>query len=363
MSVASDSPAAAGVQKPPRLVFIDNLRVVLTVLVVAHHAAQAYGPTGGAWPVGESVRSPALGFMITINAMFFMGLFFFVSGYFTPAALGRKGAGVFVRERLLRLGVPSALVLLITGLTMDRPQFLHLWFVVDLLALNLLYAATAVLFRSPAGGGGNGRDPGAGAVAVFIVGLGLATAGTRIAFPVDRWIGFLGVLPVEPAHWPQYGALFVLGLWAGRSRWVERMPHGLGRGALVVAVAVIAGFTVYRFWPGRTFSWFATGGLTPRNLAFSLLEATICVTLGLGLLWVFRERLNREWRVLRAFSPDAYGVYLVHLPLVVAMHFLLLKLPAGPLVKFLLATAGGVLASWLVTRLLLRSTAFGRRIF
>jgi glucan biosynthesis protein C len=30
-----------------RLYYLDNLRVSLTALVIAHHVGQAYGPTGG----------------------------------------------------------------------------------------------------------------------------------------------------------------------------------------------------------------------------------------------------------------------------------------------------------------------------
>ena len=37
--------------QPARLYYADNLRVCLVMLVVAHHAAQAYGPTGGFWPI------------------------------------------------------------------------------------------------------------------------------------------------------------------------------------------------------------------------------------------------------------------------------------------------------------------------
>jgi peptidoglycan/LPS O-acetylase OafA/YrhL len=33
------------------LYFLDNLRVALIVLVIAHHVGQAYGPTGGSWPI------------------------------------------------------------------------------------------------------------------------------------------------------------------------------------------------------------------------------------------------------------------------------------------------------------------------
>src|SRR3972149_158133 len=75
-----------------RLAFLDTLKVGLTVLVIAHHAGQAYGPTGGDWPIFSPERSPLLGPFFAVNAAFFMGLFFLISGYFVPLAFDRKGA-------------------------------------------------------------------------------------------------------------------------------------------------------------------------------------------------------------------------------------------------------------------------------
>src|SRR5262249_2482724 len=40
-----------------RLFFIDALRVAAIVFVIIHHAAQAYGPTGGFWPVHDRAQS------------------------------------------------------------------------------------------------------------------------------------------------------------------------------------------------------------------------------------------------------------------------------------------------------------------
>ena len=37
--------------------FVDVLRVAVIVLVVAFHAAQPYGPTGGEWPVTDPANS------------------------------------------------------------------------------------------------------------------------------------------------------------------------------------------------------------------------------------------------------------------------------------------------------------------
>src|SRR6516165_10857855 len=90
-----------------RLTYIDNLRVALTALVVVHHAGQAYG-LGGFWYYEAPERTPYLGAFFTVNASFFMGLYFVVSAYFTPASFDRKGPAAFLKDRLLRLGVPLA---------------------------------------------------------------------------------------------------------------------------------------------------------------------------------------------------------------------------------------------------------------
>jgi hypothetical protein len=93
--------------KTNRLYFVDYLRVGLTVLVIAHHAGQAYGPTGGTWPISNPTRSALLGPFFAVNPMFFMGLFFLASGYFVPFVYDRRGAATFLKGRLIRLGVPA----------------------------------------------------------------------------------------------------------------------------------------------------------------------------------------------------------------------------------------------------------------
>lgn len=93
-----------------RTYFIDRLRVVLTALVVIHHTAITYGGSGG-WFYREvsdagTPSSLLLTVLCAVNQAFFMGMFFLFAGYFTPAALQRKGARQFVQERLVRLGIP-----------------------------------------------------------------------------------------------------------------------------------------------------------------------------------------------------------------------------------------------------------------
>jgi len=97
-----------------RLYYIDHLRVFLTILVIAHHVGQAYGPTGGAWPVQEPARAALLGAFFTVNRSFLMSLFFMVSGYFMVGAYERGGPRAFLRSRLIRLGIPVLFFVAIT---------------------------------------------------------------------------------------------------------------------------------------------------------------------------------------------------------------------------------------------------------
>ena len=100
------------------MIFIDVLRVAAVAFVIIHHAAQAYGPTAGFWPVHDRAQSGWFAPFYTANAAFGMGLLFLVAGYFTAASYERKGLRRFVSERWARIGVPLvSLVVLALSVT------------------------------------------------------------------------------------------------------------------------------------------------------------------------------------------------------------------------------------------------------
>ena len=94
--MTNEKPVDQRVPSRPRLFHIDNLRVLLTILVVLHHLAIAYGGPGDFPYVEEgemgTVSSILVTLFLAINQSFFMGFFFMVSSYFTPGSLDRKGA-------------------------------------------------------------------------------------------------------------------------------------------------------------------------------------------------------------------------------------------------------------------------------
>ena len=89
---------------------IDNLRIFLTCLVVLHHLSITYGAPGD-WYYNESelegLAVIPMAMFVATNQAFFMGMFFFISAYFIPRSHERKGTAKYLRDRFLRLGIPT----------------------------------------------------------------------------------------------------------------------------------------------------------------------------------------------------------------------------------------------------------------
>ena len=132
----------ASQNKATRQYYLDNLKVFLTVLVIFHHAGQAYG-TGGGWaytPSNSAEFMPWIWHFFSTNASFFMGLYFLISGYFVPKSYDRNGGKVFVRKKLVRLGIPLVVMGGLLSLLAGKFETGHMWFVESLLVFCLVYA-------------------------------------------------------------------------------------------------------------------------------------------------------------------------------------------------------------------------------
>ena len=263
--MAATVPIPFSPSSPARLWSLDRLKVALTFLVIAHHVGQAYGATGGFWYFENPERWPHLGFLFWVDSSFFMGLFFFISAYFVPGSYERKGGAAFLKDRVLRFGVPLAIFLLLVNPVMmfvsyvnyrggtlpfaayytriyfgmaPKPagfigplwpeiNFGHLWFVEHLLVYAVIYALWRLAWRRPANPGpvqSLGGAPGDLAIFGYAVALTLVTLLVRTWYPIDKWVGILGFIMAEPAHLPQYLSLFVLGTVAMRRGWFQAIP-------------------------------------------------------------------------------------------------------------------------------------------
>jgi hypothetical protein len=94
-----------------RLVFLDNVKIFLTFLVVSHHVLCAFGGCSGGWyfVIGEydcPFRQVAESLTL-LNQAYFMPLFFLISAYFVPSSYDNKGKAGFLLGNAKRIWVPT----------------------------------------------------------------------------------------------------------------------------------------------------------------------------------------------------------------------------------------------------------------
>ena len=118
---------------------IDNLRAVVILLVLSFHSVLAYlnflpaspfpfeAPPylWRAFPIVDSERWLGFDLFCAWQDVFLMSLFFFLSGLFVWPSLERKGTRTFLGDRVLRLGVPFALVVALLMPLANYPTYLQ----------------------------------------------------------------------------------------------------------------------------------------------------------------------------------------------------------------------------------------------
>ncbi len=326
-----------------RLLFVDDIRVFLTILVLLHHSMVIYAGTGGwIWLEGrEDVVTNALGgWFCATNQSYFMGLFLLISAYFVPGSYDRKGGFRFLKDRLVRLGIPLAVyswiinpLFVYVALYRDRMSFWRffpgeyfsggeligqgpLWFVEVLLIFSLVYVGWRQLFRSvPAKPAATLPFPGNPTIALFALLLGVATFLVRLVFVMD--VDRIVALNLQLPFFVQYIALFIVGLVAFRRNWLLSLLDRTGRLWLRIAFALVL------FWaPMMVFNGaidgdiFQKGGLHWQSLLYALWESLLCVSACIGVIYLFRRHFNRRGRLADFLVPNAYTAYLIHAPVI-----------------------------------------------
>ena len=364
-AVITQERAAAKVQPnaAARLLFVDNIRIFLTVLVVLHHLMNIYAGSGG-WIYLEGrqdVITGALGKWFTVvNHSYFMGLFLLVAAYFVPGSYDRKGAAHFLKDRLIRLGIPLAAyswiirpLLLYAGLSSYgdlnlsfvgwySQQYFRdygligggpLWFISALLLFSVVYAIVRLLVPSrPEKLPVETSFPSSGAIALFAVIIALASFIVRLWFPAD-WV--YKPLAFQFADFPQYIALFIVGLVAYRRNWLLSMPQAVGRRWLAIAIALILLYPVISILSGAlTDDTPFLGGWHWQALLVAMLQSFLCLSMVISVIHLFRRYLDRQGPLAGFLSRNAYTAYLIHEPVITFAALVAMGLMLYPLLKF-----------------------------
>lgn len=371
-----------------RIFFIDSLKVSLIILVVVHHAGQAYGP-GGWWYFLDDESINWLGRFFSVNAAFFMSLFFFLSAYFLPQSIARKGPARFLKERLIRIGIPIILGFLVmipvlmyfyyinfrgyepisfftyysniffglgdqpadwTGPSWPDMQFGHLWFLQHLLVYAVVFSIFAFFTTKKFTQKSEGSIKLYQILILWLI-VSLITFITRIWFPIDHWTGFLGVIQTEFAHVPQYVTFFWLGTVAYKRNWLGNFSAKAGYIWLMIGLAIIF---ILNFAGNVIDPYLLKGGFNLGSLARSLLETLLCIAMIIGLLILFREKVNGANRWSRILSNNVFVVYFIHVPIVVFLQYTLNNFPISVWTKFIIASLFGIILSFLFSQFVWR---------
>ena len=292
-----------------RLLYLDNLKVCLTVLVIFHHAGQAYGD-GGGWayhPSNPAEFMPWIWHFFSVNAAFFMGLFFLISGYFVPTSFDKQGAKVFVQKKLIRLGIPLLIIGGLISMLSGKFEIGHMWYIESLLVFCILYALIRQ-FCQPA----------------------IESCSSRPTI-----IGLL-------IYYLQYVMMFVVGILARRFHWLVKMSNTTGALSLLIGCLLALGIYLRDGgeWNNFVAQW------------FGIYESLLCVFISFGLLWLFREYgcwSNKFWQWC---AVQSYGAYIVHLLLMIALQNAVDGIWMGAFGKFMFIGVITTIASFGLTWLL-----------
>ena len=387
--IAATAPSRQAKATPQgkRLLFVDNLRILLICGVLVNHLNDTYGAIG-AWEYHDPATNLLTGIFLSIlNGILMacgMGAFFLLAGYFTPSSYDRKGGASFVRDRLVRLGIPlllydlliQPLVVYLAGglpgsywsfygtyLLQVRGIYGVVWFLAVLLLFDLLYAGWKGLSRQRRPAWETlGTLPRFPTIAGFIFALGLVTFVVRIWWPAG-WV--LQVLPgLKVGYLPQYASCYILGLVASRRNWFFTLTPRMARDWPLIALLATLIFGGLAFssimqavaTAGTQQAGYAiAGGFNWLAFAYALWEAIMVVGVCISLLVLFRERWNHQGRLARSLSPIVYTVYLIHAPVLIGFAYAFHVVTLYPLLKWAIAALVTIplcfLISWAIRKI------------
>jgi surface polysaccharide O-acyltransferase-like enzyme len=359
-----------------QLLYIDNIKVLLTVLVVLHHTFIAYSSPDGWYytqPTSLTAARIPMTMFISINQSFFMGYFFMLAAYFTSSSYSRKGGAKFIKDRLLRLGTPivfNSFILspFISYLVYYFAKEQHItyfkylrnydswidlgvtWFVAALLLFSLIYAAVKKTFNSSFSK--TLAVPNPNTILLFAVALGIISFLVRILFPVG-WV--LEPIGFQLGHFSQYIALFIVGLLAAKNNWFDQLSDKTGKQLKRSAWLCLLFFPVFaiiKFKLNTPSSWFS-GGFHWQALLYAVWEQWIGISILTTLLIKGKRNWNTSSKLLAKASRSSFAVYIFHPLVIVGFTLAVRNWEIEPVIKLLFMAPLIVLGSFLLGSLVL----------
>ncbi|MFX1456223.1 MAG: acyltransferase [Promethearchaeota archaeon] len=382
-----------------RYLFLDNIKVLFTILVIFWHTMVTYAEVGW-WYYQEPNPVDPISYFIfllltSIGAVFqtsLLGLFFLLGGYFTPNSYDRKGIWSFWKERLIRLGIPLLLYIvlinplmifvlsklgispwntnpLLQGTFLDYylniflswENFINflsfggpMWFLRVLLIFTAIYTLwrqitklSTVQRKIPE----QVSIPRFFYLLLLAIGLGFLTFIVRIFLPID-------VRPLE-IPWGQliqYLMMFSIGVICVRYLWFEKISKKhvkIWLTTIIIAliiiyidfiIAIIIDVDLIEF----------TGGANLHAFIMALVDNVVSMGVIFILIKVFYAKFNKQGPILHNLSTSAYHMYLLHPLVLVALSLGIASLSLIPIIKVGIVIPLTILFCYLISHYILQ---------
>jgi glucans biosynthesis protein C len=346
----------------PRYWWVDRIRVMTIFIVVVFHvvctyAEDLFGPGIQFHVWNDTFLSEAWYFVLFVDP-WQMHILFLLAGFSLVFSLKKRGLQQFVKERLLRLGAPILFgyAILMAAQTyisvlyaykvvpdiapyyyyfIEAPSFGtfyrylwphmltggHLWFIIVLLPMSLVAgfivskrlenaaaSSQGVKLGAETSGGSSESQP-VRAIQYFFQPWFLIFY-ALISAPLD----ILGqVIRISVFQWSQ-ALFFVFGIMLALH--MEYLPV-IQKHAKWALPLGFAGLVCYAIWPN----------------ILSLLKNIGAWYFVYGLIGVFSRSQRKPNRALRSLSKASMAIYIIHLPIEVAVGYFISPMPMNPYLK------------------------------
>lgn len=378
---------------PGRFHYLDAVRAFALILGIFYHGALSFMPWAAVWAVQDVSTHNSVSAFIVVCHSFRLELFFLIAGLFSAMTLERRSLPDFVKSRLIRIGIPFVVgwfllkpwisAVWIAGWESMRGEIhfwntlkmgfmsiinapgkllveSHLWFLYYLLLITGIVLLTRIVVNSipKLQSWGNKLTS---LAAKYLLGTywGIAILSLLTAIALWNMNGW-GVDTPDRSLVPHIPVLLVyLGcfgsgwiLW--KTQRIHQLPDSIwifGIQALI-SLAIVLGLSSIQ-------SDVSHPSYQIAKIAYSVGYAFLMWSLVFLTLKLFRALFKTENRWVRFVADSSYWMYLIHLPIVVALQILVAEWPLSWIIKWPFITSVTIAISIITYDLFVRSTPVG----
>jgi fucose 4-O-acetylase-like acetyltransferase len=379
-------------KKDYRLAYIDNIRLFVIILVIMVHLAVTYSGIGS-WFYYDLIELSTpefvvFGFFQSFTQSYIMGLLFLIAGYFVPVSYDKKGFDKFIKERFIRLGIPTLMFMLILTPFINAVllgnrgfgdegfwaaylkyiisfEFIRqpgpLWFAFALLIFSIIYAIFRVMaFRAPICSpeikSTDKQFPGTSRIIVLILLIAICTFLVRVVWPVGT-----NVINMQLCYFSQYIILFAVGIKCRRNNWLDSLCYERGLPWLIASLVPGSVFWVAIMITGGALDGDLNiyfGGINWQSAAYAFWDSFNGVAMSIGLIALFKDKFNKQNKLIRNMSGNAFSVYVFHAPVIIALSLLFVPVEMSPIIKFAVLVIISVPVNFLFANFVVRKIPF-----